>query len=279
VSDGRTLHAGRRAGLLLGAALLLVALVRLARPPADGERHAAASPASLPASAAAADPMAEPLAAPARSALAAPSGAEPPRASSGSAASREDVVLEPRPGERELYEGWRARLAADPDELARHAQRVLRSDGPRNERVALLRAAWDLGLPGAPALFHQALRSLPVETDRHAASTADFAVRFLGRRARSEPLAWTTLFDAVRSGATSMEPRLRCSAALLLVESASPADLPRLVALAQEEPESDAVRGLIGALRARSDAAARAALRDLEVDSLALEPPGEEAGG
>jgi hypothetical protein len=267
VSEASTHHARRRAGLLLGAALLLVAVAWLAGRPAGGDGPAAASPAPGSRASSAATALAALEPEPARSAAA-------PLA--GSAPQPPQLAMEPDPNERELYQAYLARYAQDPDALAREAERVLRADAARNRKVALLRAAWDLGLPVAPQLFQQALRSPADDADRHAVSLADFALRFLSTRAEREPLAWTTLFDSVHMGATSMVPRVRNVAAASLIESASQSDLPRVVALAQEEPQGALARGVIAALRARSDEAARAALRDLGVDHLALEARREE---
>jgi hypothetical protein len=253
-------RATRRAGMLLGAALLLALGALL------GSRAGAPAPGPVapPAGALAGS---EPAA---RSALAlaapAPHGE---RTASAPAADRDRAdraaqapVVEDDPGERALYDGYRALLARDPDALDREMQRALEDGVPRNRRVALLRAAWDLGLPGAPALFRQALRSPADDADRDLVSLADFALRFLGERSAHEPLAWTTLFDAVQTEAT-LEPRLRSTAAIRLVESAPPSELPRLVALVQEAPESDVAQSLVAALRSRADDGARAALRDL----------------
>ncbi|HZM01023.1 MAG TPA: hypothetical protein VFD43_12315, partial [Planctomycetota bacterium] len=107
----------------------------------------------------------------------------------------------PREGSEAAYYLRYLELARrDDGSLAAAGERVLDTGapGPVNERVALLRAAWDAGSVHASAWFSRALTA-PGECAAAEAPVPDFALRYLGRKAPFDPGARAVLLEYVAS--------------------------------------------------------------------------------
>jgi len=158
--------------------------------------------------------------------------------------------------ERAYLEGFVAALRRSPSALDELGFRILDGPGPDNERVALLRAAWEEESPVARDLFLHALRTLPDEAADGRVSVPRFALRFLVERARQagadpDRLAWHTLLEAAWCGRPVCSDRLRCVAVAGLVATANEAELDRIAAVSGGEASADVSASLAAALIAR----------------------------
>ena len=176
--------------------------------------------------------------------------AEAPEA--GESAAREAKKPRGARKEREFLTGFLAMVREQPGELEARAEAVLAGDGPRAEKVALLRALEQSGSKERLRWLEHAVRTQPDDSGPDGVSVASFALGELVAAARAEhearPVLWCLAFET-----RGLEPGLRRNAAVGYARCANDLELDGLrVALAREDDELLAA-GVLAALRERTE--------------------------
>jgi hypothetical protein len=154
------------------------------------------------------------------------------------------TVTEPV-SDNEFYRAFRGRGVESLEHIARE---TLAGAGPDCERVALLRALYDLRSEESSRHFAWAIRNLPDTSSPRGESVPSFAVRFLGERAARDPRARTVLEQVAFDSWPAVAPGLRRRAAARLGATANETELSRLSIQLANEPDPLVVEGVLAAL-------------------------------
>jgi len=166
--------------------------------------------------------------------------------------------------ERRYRTDFEALAHRDPAGFRARANAVLAGDGPANEKVALLRAAYTSGCADATSLFARAVATLPPEAGVAGESVPATALAWLRRRAVTEPAARAVLEEVVWSGTWRAAPAWRAGALRTLIAASGETELPRLRGRVLAEHDRDVFEAGIAALdeRTRPPEAAPAPVED-----------------
>jgi hypothetical protein len=155
-----------------------------------------------------------------------------PAASGEAADNRNDTrpnANQPPATERAFHAAFMELAAQDPPAFERRAVAVLQPGGEDCEKVAMLRALYDVDPGRASGYFMQAITGLADQPRPEGASVPAFAVAYLCRHS-ADPEVRSTLERIAWSGQLTVSDGLRQVAADNLIATANEAELRRYAA-------------------------------------------------
>jgi hypothetical protein len=173
---------------------------------------------------------------------------------------RDDNRIKPIPGtERWHYEEFLRLAAADADGFDRLADEKANSEAPLQERIALLRAAWEVRRKESLRWFSAAFAGGAGMQDRAADALRGFVVRHLASHARAVPEARDFLRERVFLDETA-NARDRSAAGRAVLQAADPGEISTLLAAIRGISDAAIAEGALLGLGLNDHAEAASAL-------------------